>query len=144
MCIRDRDCGVACIKIEGRMKRSEYAAVVTGIYSAALKESRMPTGEEIDALKTAFSRQGFTDGYFTGKKGPDMFGIREKPDGSERKLFSAIRKNFFSGESQRVPVRFVGVAKAGQPLRLAASDDRGNIVSAEGLSLIHIFFRRPN
>ena len=60
--------GVACLKIEGRMKRPEYAAIVTGIYSAALKEGRLPTGQELSALKAAFSRQGFTDGYFTGKK----------------------------------------------------------------------------
>ena len=32
--------GVACLKIEGRMKRPEYVAVVTGIYAAALRQGR--------------------------------------------------------------------------------------------------------
>ena len=34
--------GVACLKIEGRMKRPEYVAVVTGIYVAALRQGRSP------------------------------------------------------------------------------------------------------
>jgi len=69
--------GVASAKIEGRMKRPEYVWVVTKIYADALREGREPTQEELGYLEAAFSRQGFTDGYFTGKKGSDMFGIRE-------------------------------------------------------------------
>ena len=40
--------GVACLKIEGRMKRPEYVAVVTGIYARAIKEDREPTEEELE------------------------------------------------------------------------------------------------
>ena len=42
--------GVACLKLEGRMKRPEYVAVVTGVYARALKEGRSPTQAELDAL----------------------------------------------------------------------------------------------
>ena len=62
--------GVACLKIEGRMKRPEYVAVVTAIYAAALREHREPTGQELAQLEAAFSRQGFTQGYFPGPEGP--------------------------------------------------------------------------
>ena len=72
-----RKMGVACVKLEGRMKRPEYVAIVTGIYSAAIREDREPTAEEMTALADAFSRQGFTQGYYHGKPGPDMFGVRE-------------------------------------------------------------------
>ena len=61
---------MACLKIEGRMKRPEYVAVVTAIYAAALREHREPTREEMAQLEAAFSRQGFTQGYFLDRKGP--------------------------------------------------------------------------
>ena len=35
--------GVSCVKLEGRMKRPEYVAVVTGIYARLLEEGRGPT-----------------------------------------------------------------------------------------------------
>ena len=59
-CLIDRmqeieEAGVACVKIEGRMKRPEYTAVVTKIYSDVIREKRKPTTEERDALATAFS-----------------------------------------------------------------------------------------
>ena len=56
--------GVACLKIEGRMKRPEYVAIVTGVYARALREKREPTAEEMAQLEAAFSRQGFTQGVF--------------------------------------------------------------------------------
>ena len=58
--------GVACLKIEGRMKRPEYVAGVTGIYRRLLDEKRRPTAAESAALEQAFSRSGFTDGYWLG------------------------------------------------------------------------------
>ena len=67
--------GVACIKIEGRMKRPEYTAIVTGVYSDAIKKGITPGAADMQRLESAFSRQGFTDGYFTGSK-EDMFGVR--------------------------------------------------------------------
>ena len=70
-----RDMGVSILKLEGRMKRPEYVAVVTEIYARLLREDRLPTGEELRELEQAFSRQGFTDGYWRGRPGPGMFGV---------------------------------------------------------------------
>ena len=64
-----QDMGVASAKIEGRMKRPEYVAIVTKIYSDVLRQGRAPTREELEDLRAAFSRQGFTDGYYQGKTG---------------------------------------------------------------------------
>ena len=36
------DMGVACLKLEGRMKRPEYVAIVTRVYADALREGREP------------------------------------------------------------------------------------------------------
>ena len=54
--------GVASIKLEGRMKRPEYVAAVTGVYRDAL-DSGLVTQPMMDTLLAAFNRQGFTDGY---------------------------------------------------------------------------------
>lgn len=35
---------------------------------------------DLHTLQAVFSRSGFTDGYFTGKLGPGMFGTRQKED----------------------------------------------------------------
>ena len=72
-----RRMGVASIKIEGRMKRPEYVAIVTRAYRTVLNGGKlMPS--DLQELETAFSRQGFTDGYFRGQTGSDMFGRRQE------------------------------------------------------------------
>lgn len=125
------DAGVTCIKIEGRMKRPEYTAIVTGIYSKALKENRAPTPEEMDMLTKAFSRQGFTKGYFNGDK-KDMFGIRgESTEGSE-KIFTTARRAYADGELRRVPVHFYTIAEKNERIKAIAFDNDGNKAVAFG------------
>lgn len=119
------EAGVACVKIEGRMKRPEYTAITTGIYSRAIKDKLRPSEEEMAQLKLAFSRQGFTDGYFTGQKGPGMFGVRGEPDKEANKLFSAARKGYANTELRRVPVKFFAIIKAGEASRFAVEDVQG-------------------
>ena len=135
-CLVDRlreleDAGVACLKIEGRMKRPEYTAIVTKIYSKALKEHRQPSAEEMETLEKAFSRQGFTQGYFNGDK-KDMFGRREEPDKDTEKLFTLARKGYSEGELRRVPVHFYTVAEKGMPVKAIAFDNDGNRAGAVG------------
>lgn len=135
-CLVDRlreleDAGVACLKIEGRMKRPEYTAIVTKIYSKALKEHRQPSAEEMETLEKAFSRQGFTQGYFNGDK-KDMFGRREEPDKDTEKLFTLARKGYSEGELRRVPVHFYTVAEKGMPVKAIAFDNDGNRAAAMG------------
>ena len=119
------EAGVACVKIEGRMKRPEYTAIVTKIYANALKEHRMPSQEEMDSLERAFSRQGFTQGYYTGDL-KDMYGVRGEPDKDAEKMFTLARKGYSDGELRRVPVHFYTVCEKGQPIKAIAFDDDGN------------------
>ncbi|MBR7082288.1 MAG: U32 family peptidase [Oscillospiraceae bacterium] len=125
-------CGVKSIKIEGRMKRPEYTAAVTGVYARAVKDKKPPSEEDEQLLRDVFSRQGFTDGYYTGRLGEKMLGVREDADKRELPAFSTIRKQYLHGEYQRVPVRFAGMVKYGEVSRLAAMDDLGNTVAVEG------------
>ena len=125
------DAGVACIKIEGRMKRPEYTAIVTDIYHRALTEHRQPTKEEMEMLENAFSRNGFTQGYFDGDK-QNMFGVRGEPAEDTEKLFAATRRAYGDGEMRRVPVHFYTVCRKEEPIRAIAFDDDGNKAVAEG------------
>ena len=129
-CLVDRlreleEAGVACLKIEGRMKRPEYTAIVTDIYAKALKEKRKPSPEEMEMLEKTFSRQGFTQGYFDGDK-KDMFGVRGEPDKDAEKIFSTARKGYAEGELRRVPVHFYTVCEKGERIKAIAFDNDGN------------------
>ena len=126
-----QDMGVACAKIEGRMKRAEYVYIVTKVYADALREGREPTAEELSRLEQAFSRQGFTDGYFTEKKGPDMFGIREEAK-NPRELFAQAKAAYDKGEGPGVPVKFYAMVRAGEPVQVGVEDREGRVVTAAG------------
>ena len=123
--------GVACLKLEGRMKRPEYVAVVTRIYANAIKENREPTRQELEELELAFSRQGFTDGYYMDRKGPQMFGVREEmPEPKE--LFARARATYENRENRKEPVQFFAKICAGQPAQAAVQDREGHLVTVEG------------
>ena len=126
------DAGVACLKIEGRMKRPEYTAVVTGVYAKVLHDRRPPTKDELKTLETAFSRDGFTQGYYNGDK-KDMFGVRGEGDEREsERLFTAARKDYSEGELRRVPLHFYTLCEKGAPIRAIAFDDEGHRAVASG------------
>lgn len=68
--------GVASFKIEGRLKRPEYvAAAVT-----ACRDSLAGRTPDLETLRSVFSRGGFTDGYYTGRRDLSMFGVRSRED----------------------------------------------------------------
>ena len=123
--------GVACAKIEGRMKRPEYVWVVTKVYADALREGRDPTAQELRALEEAFSRQGFTDGYYMRRKGPEMFGVRENTP-EPRQLFAEARAAYEKGEGPGVPVTFYAMVRAGQPVQVGVEDRDGHVAAAQG------------
>ena len=114
--------GVDCLKIEGRLKRPEYVAVVTGIYRRLLDERRLPTAEESAALEQAFSRSGFTDGYWLGRKGKAMFGTRPENVPEPKELFARARETYENGkENRKIPVNLRLTVRRGEPVRLSGA-----------------------
>mgnify|MGYP004519487099 FL=1 len=125
--------GVACVKLEGRMKRPEYVAAVTGIYRRLLDEKRPPTAEEQAQLERAFSRSGFTDGYWLGQKGPLMFGMRPESARWPEEWFAQVRKTYENGaENRPVPVAFSCRIAAGEAAALTAALPDGRSVTVHG------------
>ena len=66
------DIGVASLKIEGRMKGTDYVSTVTGVYRRIIDEKSVSKKDRV-LLDTVFNRGGQTNGYLEGKKGIEMF-----------------------------------------------------------------------
>ena len=125
--------GVSCVKLEGRMKRPEYVAAVTGIYRRLLDEKRPPSPTEQAQLERAFSRSGFTDGYWTGRRGAKMFGMRPESARWPEDWFAQVRKTYEGGaENRSVAVDFTCRIAAGEEAALTAALPDGRSVTVTG------------
>ena len=121
--------GVVCIKLEGRMKRPEYVAAVTGVYRRALDTGNV-SKPMMDVLLTAFNRQGFTDGYYAGNLGKSMFGVREdKPE--DATWLRLARQSYEAVENQLVDVKFHAVI-CPEYSSLTVTDPEGRTCTVNG------------
>ena len=123
------DMGVASIKLEGRMKKPEYVATVTAVYRKALDEGVVTQGMK-EALYTAFNRQGFTDGYYTGRVDRKMFGIREDIK-DDPQWIQAARNSYENGETQLVDISFHAVVSV-DGSSLTVYDPEGRTCTVQG------------
>ena len=121
--------GVASLKLEGRMKRPEYVAAVTGIYRKAL-DTHMVTRDMEKTLLDAFNRQGFTQGYYDGALGGEMFGVREDTR-ENAAFFKELRQTYETGETPLVPIRFQAVVRPGLT-QLTVIDPQNRVCTAQG------------
>ena len=117
--------GVASFKIEGRMKTPEYVYEVARTFRCLIDENRGATDAEMRRLAEAFTRGGFTDGYYTGKIGRAMLGVRSDADKEKSRAVSP-----FGGLTRKVPLT-VGVRmKQGEPVTLSLSDGARTVTVA--------------
>lgn len=115
--------GVTSVKIEGRMKRPEYvAASVT-----ACKQALRGETPDLDTLQAVFSRSGFTDGYFAGKRDKTMFGFRTKEDVTAAGDVFARLRNLYHKENPLVPVQMAFSMEEGEPASLTVSDGENSV-----------------
>ena len=124
-----QDMGVASLKLEGRMKRPEYVATVTAVYRKAIDEG-VVTPEMMQLLHTAFNRQGFTDGYYTGKVDRNMLGVREETQ-EDAKWLQRARQSYESGEMPLVDVKFRAMVSSTGSW-ISVTDPDGNLCRVEG------------
>lgn len=124
--------GVDSLKIEGRMKSTEYAAGVTSIYRKYLdqiKENKGPfkvVDEDIDNLIKLYQRRGFSDGYFYRHNGPDML-IEE----GER-IYNNVAGKKEIDSFKKIPVVFSAYFSSGSEAVLVIEDMNNNIVTVMG------------
>ncbi len=123
--------GVASLKLEGRMKRPEYVALVTGVYRRAIDSGRAPSQQELKDLELMFSRDGFTDGYYTGRTGASMFGVRaELPDKEAKRLYAEVKRTYEKDGTRKVPVTMEFRAIRGRKTMLTCYDEDGHMTDA--------------
>lgn len=128
------DIGVKSLKIEGRMKRPEYCAAATAACSAAAEGRDVPAALE-EKLSAVFSRSGFTDGYFTARRGRDMFGHRTRDDvaAADSGTLASLHE-LYKKERSTVPLDMKITLRSGVPAVLEVSDSgAGHSVRVEGM-----------
>lgn len=108
--------GVASLKLEGRMKSPEYVLAVTSVFRRLLDERRAATDDEMAYLASIFSRDGFTDGYFTSNIGSDMLGVRREEDKTASRALPV-----FTGLRRLIPVDITAQIQCDRPMRMTLS-----------------------
>lgn len=121
------DAGVCSFKIEGRMKRPEYVALMTSLYRQAIdcalnNQPFQANKAMIEEMKKVFNR-GFTDGYLT------------KQD--NRSIMSTIRPNHQGVEIGKVvgfhhdkmSVKINKILRQGDGIRILGKNDVGFVVN---------------
>lgn len=110
--------GASWLKIEGRMKRPEYVAAATAACRAALDGKPY----DMETLQAVFSRSGFTDGYFTGRRDLTMFGWRRKEDVTAAAGVLGTLETGYRSEVPLVPVKMSLSIREGEPVVLTVTD----------------------
>lgn len=125
--------GVSSLKIEGRLKRAEYVSAVVGVYRRCLDADRKATDADMRELSDAFSRSGFTDGYFKGHLGKGMMSHHNPSNIGENKFTDEAKKRTLDGANQRkISVGIAGTLKQNSSLELSMYDQDGNCATAAG------------
>lgn len=118
-------------KIEGRMKRPEYAAGVTAIYRKYIDRyyedgaSYQVEENDLSRLKNLYIRSEIQTGYYEQQSGKEMITL-EKPgyEGCDEALLHKIQEAYIR-EPKKMPVRLRARVAVGEPLRikLVADED---------------------
>ena len=108
--------GVHSLKIEGRMKSPEYVNTVARVWRRLLDERRNAKTFDMQELSDAFSRGGFTDGYFTSNITKKMLGVRSEGD---KQVSRELEK--FNGIKRKIPMDMDVLVKENTPVSLTVS-----------------------
>ena len=118
MCgIRDinelKEAGIYSLKIEGRMKRPEYAAGVVSFYRKYVDSLKPVSDSDYNKLKSLGNRCGFTDKYYFDHNAKDMI-TYEKPNFAveDEDFVSRISARYVDTET-RLPIKGICVLNEG-------------------------------
>ena len=108
------------------MKPPEYVLAVTRVWRRLLDEGRSATKEELEYLASVFSRGGScTDGYFAGRIGHSMLGVRTEDDKNSTRSISA-----FDGLTRKVQLDIKAEFRKDRPSLLTLSDGKRRVTVA--------------
>ena len=121
--------GVSSLKLEGRLKRPEYVAVITNAYRRALDGEKM-TAEDIDGVRQIFNRGGFTHGYGPGAEEKTLM-YRVRPNNAGVVIGRCDKRGKIKLEKDAEQADMLELqGKAGdRPVKLSGA--KGSVVSCE-------------
>ncbi len=116
--------GVESLKIEGRMKRPEYVAVVVDAYRRAIdtyqRTGKIQVGEDIRRdLLQIFNRK-FTGGYLFGETGRKLMGF-EKPGNRGIEVGKVL---YYNKKSKRLKIKLIGSLNQGDGIKIKGDNGR--------------------
>ncbi|MCH5274281.1 MAG: U32 family peptidase [Lachnospiraceae bacterium] len=138
------EAGINSFKIEGRMKKPEYAAGVTAIYRKYIDmyEQNGKAGYQVertdrDKLSSLYIRSNMQEGYYFKKNGKDMVTLQSPSyNGSDEKLLQEIRKLYLDKPLKK-KIKLYAEFTVGKNaiLILEAPNDKGEVhqVRVEGM-----------
>ncbi len=126
-----KSAGICALYIENAGKGAEYTAMVTAMFKNILTTDNLPSRSDMLKLESVFSREGFTDGFFTGEKGAAMFGAHNEVGEREAKrMLADVRRTYIEDPEQpTVAVDMDFRAKTDEKMTLVCRDGRGNEVT---------------
>lgn len=119
--------GIESFKIEGRMKRPEYVAAAV----KSLKNALNGQAYDKEALRSVFSRNGFTDGYLQAKRDLSMFGFRGKEDVTSATNVLKELQQLYKNDIHPTPVDMTLTLKQNEASVLVA-ESKGKCISVNG------------
>ena len=116
------EAGIDSFKIEGRMKKPEYAAGVTALYRKYidLYEEKGSAGyhvadEDLEKLRSLYIRSEVQTGYYERHNGWEMITLHTPSyAGSDQELLSQIRSDYVR-DVDKLPVKMRVTLKVGEP-----------------------------
>ncbi|SFC35751.1 peptidase U32 family protein [Butyrivibrio sp. YAB3001] len=120
--------GIDSFKIEGRMKRPEYAAGVTSLYRKYIdlyyadpeKEIQV-SDEDLRILKSLYLRTGISEGYYHQHNGKNMVTISSPAyNGTSDEVLKDIKDKYLNSQL-KIKCRLFCDATMGEPLSLSMS-----------------------
>lgn len=118
------EAGIDSFKIEGRMKKPEYAAGVTAVYRKYIDryyenpKNYCVSAKDMDYLKALYIRSGIGEGYYHTYNGKEMITFSSPAYlGSDEKLLSDIRADYIEAKPM-LPVEAEAVFRINEPAQL--------------------------
>ncbi len=127
------ECGVTSLKIEGRMKSSDYVSIVTSIYNKYRNGGNVSPAN-MQTLKNIFSRSGFTKGYLINDTGRHMLNYDQNNDKVYSNISPAVKSladELKAKTFSKIPFEAKAVSALGKPMELTVSA-MGKSVSVKG------------
>ncbi len=117
--------GASSLKIEGRMKGPEYVAASVSVLRRLIDEGRNCTPDELKMLENAFSRNGFTSGFFMGDTSKYINSSSGNDDiykNRDTEILKDLKKYMLENANiKKIPVSFEAYAMCGEKFEISAT-----------------------